>query len=177
MCENIGTEICVSVHWLQPSYAWVSPLHSCKIEPCNQVYLGTAVCLACQSGIATQLSIIHWTCTVPDVCFTYTKPFVRKALFQSCRVRIRIYFCVFGDLFYRVKSATTTVSKTCWFVVFWKPCLSPPGRQPWRGDCVYQLISGTVGPIHAKLCTHTPWMNLCPEIPRSASLYVLAYNY
>ena len=50
----------------------------------------------------------------------------------------------------------------------------------------YQLISGTIRPIHTKLCTHTPWMstmNLCPKIPRSVSwwryispLYVLAYN-
>ena len=35
------------------------------------------------------------------------------------------------------------------------------------GPCVrYQLISGTVSPIHAKLYTHTPWlptMNLCPK--------------
>ena len=35
-----------------------------------------------------------------------------------------------------------------------------------------QLISGTVGPIAAKLSTHTPWMpiqNLCPTFFKSAS--------
>ena len=54
--------------------------------------------------------------------------------------------------------------------------MSPPGRKAWPRLCFApclsvcvsvrnQLISGTVGPVAAKLQTHTPWMpiqNLCP---------------
>ena len=67
--------------------------------------------------------------------------------------------------------------------------LSPPGRRPgWEtmfctpsvcpSVCVsvcpsgrYQLISATVNPVDAKLCTNTPWiptMNLCPIFSRTA---------
>ena len=45
-----------------------------------------------------------------------------------------------------------------------RPCVRPSVRPSVLQVC-YQLISGTAGPIAAKLSTHLPWMpiqNLCP---------------
>ena len=52
-----------------------------------------------------------------------------------------------------------------------RPCVRPSVRASVLQVC-YQLISATVGPIAAKLSTHTPWMpiqNLCPTFFKSAS--------